>query len=146
RGIQGWCSEDRASQERGSQTEADQNRCRVRKRRNHRKHKRHTVFCAFLCFLWFLLTLQQNCPTGCEMSGCGAHKRLISGECLSQAISKSRTALEASSFPPLKTEGNGPVSQPTHPLHPASQPVGQFLLCNRHWCGKPGDAFVSMIC
>ena len=34
----------------------------------------------------------QNCPTGCEMSGCGAHKHLI-------------TALEASSFPSVFKEG-----------------------------------------
>src|SRR5215467_2315875 len=119
------------------------------------------------------------------------NKHLISGECLRQAISKSMTALEASSFPsvfkegwlrlnkkvpflsgadgvvskfqqklrcatrifirrlrdlllttpsaplrngifilteppPLLENGNGPVSQTTHPLHPASQPVGQF--------------------
>src|SRR5262245_17089950 len=39
------------------------------------------------------------------MSGCGAHKHLISGECLSQAISKSITALEASSFPSVFKEG-----------------------------------------
>ena len=47
----------------------------------------------------------QNCPTGCEMSGCGAHKHVIAGECLSQAISKSMTALEASSFPSVFKEG-----------------------------------------
>src|SRR5215475_6438622 len=34
----------------------------------------------------------QNCPTGCEMSGCGAHKHL-------------NTALEASSFPSVFKEG-----------------------------------------
>src|SRR5215831_17882528 len=39
------------------------------------------------------------------MNGCGAHKDLISGECLSQAISKSMTALEASSFPSVFKEG-----------------------------------------
>src|SRR5262245_53511454 len=39
------------------------------------------------------------------MSACGAHKHLISGECLSQAISKSMTALEASSFPSVFKEG-----------------------------------------
>src|SRR5215475_958069 len=124
------------------------------------------------------------------MSGCGAHNRLISGDCPSQAILKSMTAVEVSSFPSvfkegwlrlnkkvpflsadgvvskrsrsllrkhprsapylleftnhpvcaakeralfnngaashpsLKTEGNGPFSQPTYPLHLASQPVG----------------------
>src|SRR5215813_4020439 len=39
------------------------------------------------------------------MSECGAHKHLISGECLSQAISKSMTAVEASSFPSVFKEG-----------------------------------------
>src|SRR5215470_14881392 len=51
------------------------------------------------------MKFDQNCPTGCEMSGCGAHKHLVSGECLSQAISKSMTALEASSFPSVFKEG-----------------------------------------
>src|SRR5215470_11438184 len=46
-----------------------------------------------------LISTRQNCPTGCEMSGCRAHKHLISGDCLRQAISKSMTAVEASSFP-----------------------------------------------
>src|SRR5215831_11122282 len=41
------------------------------------------------------------------------------------------TFLLRRSHPSLKTEGNGPVSQPTHPLHPASQPVGQF--CRGIW-------------
>src|SRR5215467_14719299 len=39
------------------------------------------------------------------MSECGAHKHLISGDCLRQAISKSMTAVEASSFPSVFKEG-----------------------------------------
>src|SRR5215468_3766862 len=39
------------------------------------------------------------------MRGRGAHKHLVSGECLSQAISKSMTALEANSFPSVFKEG-----------------------------------------
>src|SRR5262245_63193767 len=39
------------------------------------------------------------------MSVCGAHKHLISGDCLRQAISKSITAVEASSFPSVFKEG-----------------------------------------
>src|SRR5215475_15535469 len=39
------------------------------------------------------------------MSDCSAHKRLIFGDSPSQAISKSMTALEASSFPSVFKEG-----------------------------------------
>ena len=39
------------------------------------------------------------------MSGCRAHKHLISGDCLRQATSKSMTAVEASSFPSVFKEG-----------------------------------------
>jgi len=41
----------------------------------------------------------QNCPTRCEMSGCSAHKRLSSGDCVRQAISKSMT------FPSFQRRG-----------------------------------------
>src|SRR5215470_3256266 len=49
--------------------------------------------------------LVRTVPTGCEMSDCSAHKRLISDNCPSQAISKSITAVEASSFPSVFKEG-----------------------------------------
>jgi hypothetical protein len=39
------------------------------------------------------------------MSGCGAHQHLVSGDWLRQAISKSITAVEATSFPSVFKEG-----------------------------------------
>src|SRR5215470_15003001 len=72
------------------------------------------------------MKFDQNCPTGCEMSGCGAHKHLVSGECLSQAISKSMTALEAISFPSVFKEGWLRLNKKVPFLSGADGVVGKF--------------------
>ena len=66
--------------------------------------------------------------SGYEMSGCGVHKGLISGDCPGQAISKSMTDVEASSFPSFSRRAADPSRNQPLPSGSKASETGNPLV------------------